>query len=160
MSAGNMQLKGVAPFGGRLPTMPGAGMPRTTLSDSALADDAALEILVQVGADNDVHARALGLCRLDAGGGACTLQCFTGPTFDPAGTAAAPVAQDRRGTPETVAATVTTGPTVSDAGTELHLSAGEEMSLVLERGTDYLFRLTNLAGGAALGLLAVELRDS
>lgn len=123
----------------------------------ALADDANLDILIQVGASQSMHTI------LDvAAGGDATVTIYEGTTFSAAGTALTSFNKLRSSvTPS--AATITHTPTITVIGTPLPTKlvaggmggnagggsdGGFDRELIFTAGTDYLIRTTNIAGQA------------
>ncbi len=124
----------------------------STLVDN-VADGANLDFLIQVGS-SELHITFEGSSE-----GLAWTFLYENPTFSAAGTTVTPLNRARDSSIVTTA-TVTTAPTVSDAGTALFSglfpggvgnktvggSAAERNEWVLARNTNYLGRITNKAG--------------
>lgn len=123
-----------------------------------VADDASLDILVQVGADNELHMVHEGSAAGDA-----LLDLYEGVTFSAAGTGLTAHNDHRRPTVPVTTATFTHTPTVTNIGTKVipqhyiqggtgpkagggGFGAREENVLTVSQ--TYLFRFTNIAGAA------------
>lgn len=135
------------------------------LYNAALADDASLEMLIQVAADQAMHARFGGKI-----GGDGELRLFEGTTFSAAGTGLTAVNHNRFST-NTAQGTFSSGPTITGDGTQLDLEylpggtgsffsggAGSQFfeEYVLQTGEVYLLRMTNRAGAAQPASLHVD----
>lgn len=132
--------------------------------DLALADDAAIDVLIIVGADEGGHVRFAA----NAGGDA-QIQLYEDTTVSANGAVQTPQNRNRRSlnTPDL---TLYLGPTVTGVGTVLSNrlipagkggnSAGGDISSfeewILAESTNYLFRVTNRGGGAKPVGLAID----
>jgi hypothetical protein len=123
--------------------------------NAALADAGTLDILVQLGAVETLHAIAQF-----SGGGDLTVDMYEGTTFSAAGTAFA-MTNHNRSSSKVFAGTTTHTPTVTGVGTALGPtmfvpggaggnsgggSGGFEKEFILKINTVYLLRITNVSG--------------
>lgn len=126
--------------------------------NAALAGAGTLDILVQTG------TQAMHLVWRGSSSGHATLNAYEGTTFSAAGTALAALNHNRTSA-KTTDATITHTPTVTAVGTQMNgtefLAAGNKgdgagaigsafgNEFNLAPSTSYLFRLTNVSGGAS-----------
>lgn len=129
-----------------------------SIVDLALADDAAIEVLIQTHATQSAHMRFVA-----AGGGDVEIELYEGATFSAAGTPMS-ASNRNRSSANTADSIITHTPTLTGDGTELHNTLGPGGSgffatpggesrtfeeWVLAPATVYLFRVSNRSGVAA-----------
>lgn len=125
--------------------------------NASVADTASINVLFQ-NSTNYTHTKVTV-----ASSGNCLLYIFEDTTVSSAGTTITPINHNRSSS-KTLLGTLTHTPTITGDGTQLngpsfipagdkHSGAGGEMGfnneLILDISTNYLFRVTNVSGGAA-----------
>jgi hypothetical protein len=139
------------------------------LVDEALADDGILGFRIATGAETPaVHMRSIART-----GGAARFTIYEGTTFTDNGSEGTPLNRNRISS-NTFQSTVTTGPTADSLGTAIYdiiipgttgfFSSGGGVTgsfeeFILARGESYYIRLQNLAGGARIASLQLDMYE-
>lgn len=133
--------------------------------NSALADTATLDILIQNGSVSTFHM----VCSAAVSGNS-TIQIYEGTTFSSAGSAVA-MSNHNRSSANVFSGTVTSTPTITLVGTQLNgtafapgggkhsgsgAAAGFSNEFILAKSTSYLVRVTNISGGTIKASLEIE----
>lgn len=124
--------------------------------NSSLADTASQDIGVTVSSSNSFHCKFVASV-----GGNCTIDIYEGPTYT--GGTSVTMSNHNRSSSKSSDLTVVRGPTVTGTGTQFnstmfapggdkHVGPGGDFGfnneIVLQKGKKYLFRVTNVSGGA------------
>jgi hypothetical protein len=138
--------------------------------NSSVANNAAIDLLVQSSSAHYTHVKM----RV-AGGGDMTVQIYENATFSSAGTSVT-MTNHNRASSKSFSGTVTHTPTITGTGSQINgtsyipggpsgggagsAHAGSDFSynneFILDKSKNYLFRITNVSGGAIKMSAAIE----